>query len=197
VGGPDHVVKLMFDDFMTEKLDVVKVYDGSSVNAPLLRSISGSLESMPSFVSTGSQMTLRFKTDGSVVYSGWRAHFESIDVMTTRMPMTTTSAANALCGDKSWHHYKGSCYKLFPERMTWTAAKSHCESHAAHLATIGDRKENEFVSNVVHNESFYEAWIGSRKDQQYNFAWIDTTNFSFSNWEDGEPEGSGTCVLIR
>jgi len=116
----------------------------------------------------------------------------SYDIYVDESPATAT----ALC-DESWHHYNGSCYKHFRFAMNWTAAKSHCESHAAHLATIGDRKENEFVTNINSDrEHTTFLWIGLRKDQENQFAWIDTTHYSFVNWADGQPSDEADCVWV-
>jgi|GEM_PF-1823224 len=70
-------LKLVFSAFQTEgSLDVLQIFDGNSVAAPLLGTFSGT--SSPGTVqasasNAGGCLTFRFTSDGSVVYPGWVA----------------------------------------------------------------------------------------------------------------------------
>uniref|UniRef100_A0A1I7U561 C-type LECtin n=1 Tax=Caenorhabditis tropicalis TaxID=1561998 RepID=A0A1I7U561_9PELO len=70
-------ILLRFSDFGTEaKKDYVTVYDGDSVNSPVIGTYSGDLSSF-SLVSTGNVMTVAFKSDGAKGARGFSARFTS------------------------------------------------------------------------------------------------------------------------
>ncbi|CAL2034444.1 unnamed protein product [Caenorhabditis brenneri] len=70
-------VLLRFSDFGTEsKKDIVTVYDGDSVNSPVIGTYSGELNAF-SLVSTGNTMTLSFKSDAKTGGRGFSARFTS------------------------------------------------------------------------------------------------------------------------
>ncbi len=73
--SPTHVVTLNFTAFNTEAgLDLVTLYNGSTINDPVIATLSGN--GIPgSFSGTvpGACVTLQFTTDGSVTFAGWAA----------------------------------------------------------------------------------------------------------------------------
>ena len=76
-----HTVKLMFEDFDVEphsncSYDYVAMYDGNSTEAPLLLMHCGrDVPEPPTVRSSGSQMYVRLKADGSVSAKGFKANF--------------------------------------------------------------------------------------------------------------------------
>ncbi|MBR3434798.1 MAG: fibronectin type III domain-containing protein, partial [Bacteroidales bacterium] len=73
---PDSIT-LTFYNFNTEEgNDVVTVYDGDSTDAPILATLSGSINSI-SVTSTDSSMLVVFTTNDSVNASGWEASYYS------------------------------------------------------------------------------------------------------------------------
>jgi hypothetical protein len=79
---PRSFIALTFSRFSTEPaVDVVEIYDGNSTNAPLLGAFSGyDVPPYAPLVSTGTQMLVRFVTDGKQTGQqlGWHAKFVSI-----------------------------------------------------------------------------------------------------------------------
>ena len=76
-----HVVQFQFEDFDVEphsncSYDYVALYDGSSTDSPLLLLHCGkNLPDPPVIRSSGSQMFVRMKADGSVASKGFKANF--------------------------------------------------------------------------------------------------------------------------
>ena len=69
-------ITLSFSSFATESgFDFVKVYNGTSSAFPLLGSFSGA--SIPSAVTSGSNMFVQFTSDNATVAQGWTAGFTS------------------------------------------------------------------------------------------------------------------------
>lgn len=74
--GAEKVV-LNFEAFNTEAGDILFVYDGSSVDDPLIGEFSGS--NIPSeLISSGGALLLRFVTDADGQTTGWKVNYESV-----------------------------------------------------------------------------------------------------------------------
>jgi len=68
-------IKLTFSRFETEALsDIVRVYDGDNISAPLLGEFSGT--SVPPVIeSTGKKMLVVFTSDANMAMQGWKASY--------------------------------------------------------------------------------------------------------------------------
>jgi hypothetical protein len=76
------LVVIVFKDFKTEDCcDIVELFDGDTVKAPSIATLSGSYSSDAPlrFNSTQRFMFIKFTTDDAVAYSGFTATFETID----------------------------------------------------------------------------------------------------------------------
>ncbi|XP_030297874.1 deleted in malignant brain tumors 1 protein-like isoform X5 [Sparus aurata] len=101
------VIRLQFSSVNIESCgncgcDSVSVYDGSSTSSRLLGKVCG--RNTATFYSTGSYLTVRFRTDSSVSYSGFRASYEVVDNFSTESPVTEQPSCRYNCG---WN--LGSC----------------------------------------------------------------------------------------
>lgn len=71
---PEECITVNFTHLNLENpFDVINVYDGNDINAPLLESYTGN--NTQSTTSSTGCLTLEFSSDGSVVMSGWEAYF--------------------------------------------------------------------------------------------------------------------------
>ena len=77
----NHVVTFTFEDFDVEphsncSYDYVALYDGANSSAPLIIQHCGQTVPEPNtFTSTGNQMYVRMKADGSVPAKGFKANY--------------------------------------------------------------------------------------------------------------------------
>ena len=77
----NHVVQLAFEDFDVEphsncSYDYVALYDGANTSAPLLLLHCGANVPEPNVIeSTGNQLYVRMKADGSVPAKGFKANY--------------------------------------------------------------------------------------------------------------------------
>jgi hypothetical protein len=71
-------IKINFDEFDTElNNDIVTLYDGNSVSAPVLGTYSGN--AIPAVIySTGKQVLVRFQTNSSISSKGWQLTYSSV-----------------------------------------------------------------------------------------------------------------------
>ena len=52
--------------------------------------------------------------------------------------------------------YADSCYVIVSESLTWTSARSSCETIGGHLVTIDSQEENDVIHNIAVSK-FYKA----------------------------------------
>ncbi|XP_035682661.1 uncharacterized protein LOC118420063 [Branchiostoma floridae] len=57
-----------------------------------------------------------------------------------------------------WSGHGDHCYKLMKAKVTWTAAKSKCERLGAELASVKDKKENDFIAGLVVGDFARHMW---------------------------------------
>ena len=86
-------------------------------------------------------------------------------------------------------------YHYIDERKTWQDAQSYCREHHSDLATISNMEDNNIALKSKTNSS---AWIGlNYNNTQGAWRWSDSSNASFYNWNNGEPNRDGDCVEMR
>jgi hypothetical protein len=105
------------------------------------------------------------------------------------------SSANCTGGDVNQvDPTTGHCYSLFQSQPTNSPdARSRCASlvPSAHLVTISSVEENSFVQQIVGGN--HRVWIGAGW-LLGSWSWITGEPFTFTNWDVGEPNGSGPCA---
>jgi hypothetical protein len=97
------------------------------------------------------------------------------------------------------------CYLVVTAHATFASAKSHCTSLGAHLVTLSDQQENDFVWALDTNEHWIGATDGKDPKQTLpgTYAWVDGEPFDYTDWSPGQPNataitcgtnnGGGTC----
>lgn len=92
----------------------------------------------------------------------------------------------------------GHKYTLYVAKMTWQQAKEWCEENDGYLASIVDADEQKNIEKLLSGyEGYY--WLGGERVSNDSFGWITNEPWSYSNWNDGEPnnyENSEDCVGI-
>jgi cysteine-rich repeat protein len=108
-----------------------------------------------------------------------------------------TATDGFICEDPGWsidpkrHH----AYRPFYGASSWMAARDACQQRGAHLATITDRDEQDYVTA----QFFGTFWLGSiRMDAASDWSWITGEPFSFQTFADGEPDDTQrpTCLAL-
>jgi hypothetical protein len=93
-------------------------------------------------------------------------------------------------------YYSGTqhCYLAMHSLATFADASSNCSTVGAHLVTLSDQAENDFVWSLDTNEH----WIGATdgKDPKDpgpgTYAWVDGEPFTYIHWSMGEPNATPT-----
>jgi len=86
----------------------------------------------------------------------------------------------------------GISYQLISGSYTWHEAKADAESRGGHLATFTSQEEWSFMLNEVGSAIDTGVWwIGATDEvQEGRWEWVTGENWSFSNWDSGEPNNA-------
>lgn len=99
-------------------------------------------------------------------------------------------------GGQLWSQ-NGHCYFLAQGQGTsWQGMSDACTAAGAHLATITSAEEQAFVEPLVTGS---DRWIGlSRQNSEPWGDWVTGEPYSYTNWNNGEPnESSTSCARVR
>ncbi|XP_052799805.1 C-type lectin domain family 10 member A-like isoform X2 [Mya arenaria] len=109
----------------------------------------------------------------------------------------------ATCPD-SWIAFHESCYFFAQhESASFNEAEHFCQAHGAHLITIDDVHENNFVLSVVEDHIGVLWWIGLTDSiTEGEWKWIPSDESpSFTFWDEGQPEDHSSrdqdCVALH
>ena len=87
--------------------------------------------------------------------------------------------------------FQGHTYTLIEEGMGWSAAEKYCIEHGGHLASAGTEEEQAFLEKLAEKSSRPNIWIGGSLNREGVWHWSDGTEFSYTNWDDGQPDNYG------
>ena len=73
---------------------------------------------------------------------------------------------------------------------TWNEAKTICETLGGHLATSTSAEKNAFLVSLIGNNTVLLG--GSDKDNEGSWQWLTGEGWSYTNWNSGEPNNSGS-----
>ena len=70
--------------------------------------------------------------------------------------------------------------------MTWSEAESNCRQGNAHLASITDKFEQSWLTQVQSSQEL--KWIGLMDiSGGGSYQWLNNETFSYSNWDKNKP----------
>jgi hypothetical protein len=79
--------------------------------------------------------------------------------------------------------FLGKHYRVFPQQLSWHAAKSRCEQMGGHLAIVTKDDENRFLTDLVRSQGLDSAWLGATDERTGGrWAWVDGTPMRYSKW---------------
>ncbi len=89
------------------------------------------------------------------------------------------------------------------DRRSWTDASAYCAMYGYELVTIDDAGEQTWVASEAQSYTSDKTWwIGANdRDTEGSFVWVGSGfGISYENWNDGEPNDSGSgedCVEMQ
>uniref|UniRef100_A0A914D983 C-type lectin domain-containing protein n=1 Tax=Acrobeloides nanus TaxID=290746 RepID=A0A914D983_9BILA len=97
-----------------------------------------------------------------------------------------TALAQNPCGSSEWRYspHTGKCYRLYQEKIGWTAGEFKCYFQGAHHPSIHNPADNQFVSELARQAGI--VWLGAAQyGNSVDYVYSDKTPFNFENWEIG------------
>ncbi|XP_053678642.1 uncharacterized protein LOC128729018 [Anopheles nili] len=135
------------------------------------------------YVTTGPTLGMRFVSDYSNNYGGYKAKI-SMENVTSE------------CHDERFKAYNNSCYLIisYPD-VDWTTAQQICRGIGAQLASISTTDEQRFITSNIRNSIDYTPrslyWVGGEITTNGNLEWVDGVKLLFEGWLPGQrPEKS-------
>ncbi|CAD5219524.1 unnamed protein product [Bursaphelenchus okinawaensis] len=98
--------------------------------------------------------------------------------------------------NQGWKLYAGYWYRMFEEELMWIPAENFCRELGAHLVSIRDLAENDFVHKLRKKNNI---WTGLNKvqDTEGSYEWSDGTPVNYLNWDSSQPnEPEVDCVYM-
>ena len=77
-----------------------------------------------------------------------------------------------------------------PDTVQREACEDDCKIQGGQLASVHSTEENSFIYSLISRNTY----IGLTRVAG-TFEWTDETALDFSAWSQGEPNGSGDCVI--
>ena len=118
---------------------------------------------------------------------------------TTASTSTETSTKRPECPN-GWEIYTADasvvkCFKYYTGAKYATSAEDYCQTHGGHLASIHSIEEQNFLKNLIGSSGV--VWIGAVEPRHNGvWEWTDGSNFDFSYWVSGQPDGGQYYALI-
>ncbi|XP_070564554.1 cubilin-like [Ptychodera flava] len=183
--GENQRIKITFNDFNLETdYDKLLIGEGTDPTSDQYVELTGPDLPDP-IVSSGNEMWLRFKTDWSIVKSGFNLTFDF----------------ECLEGyEKHWVGNQERCYKFVSDPKPWDEGREDClATENGDLVIINDQVELDYVSREMNTNKY---WIGySDRSVEGRWRWVDcrdSSEWDLSNWADGQPS-NGTdedCAVV-
>ncbi|XP_019642933.1 PREDICTED: versican core protein-like [Branchiostoma belcheri] len=86
-----------------------------------------------------------------------------------------------------WSEFENHCYRLYPDKVTWSKANWQCKQHNANLASIKNRAENDFITDLIKNGFVRKlVWFGMTQGGRWQ--WTDGSRVIYTNWAPGKPD---------
>jgi hypothetical protein len=81
-------------------------------------------------------------------------------------------------------HFNGKFYKVYLEKLTWTAAKEKCQRLGGQLCVVPDAATWEFVKTLTPAS----VWLGASDEKTEGvWEWVDGTAMDFKAWVPSAP----------
>ena len=86
-------------------------------------------------------------------------------------------------------------YHYIDDKVTWQDAQSYCRERHSDLATISNMRDNNITLDSITNSAENDVWIGLNNNNPHGaWRWSGSSNASFYNWKEGEPNGDGKSL---
>ncbi|XP_073725999.1 C-type mannose receptor 2-like [Misgurnus anguillicaudatus] len=95
------------------------------------------------------------------------------------------------CIQRRYHHIN--------MMKTWTEAQKYCRENYTDLATVNNMDDMNNINQLIMSvsNSLTDVWIGLMRSSVYNWKWSLGDPVKYTNWYNGDSNGSDDCVYMR
>jgi hypothetical protein len=88
----------------------------------------------------------------------------------------------------------GHCYRINSNLLTFAAAQAACKAAGGYLVAVGSEAEDDFVHALLEDDHWLGASDGrtDRVEGVGDYTWLSGEEWSYDNWEDGQPNAVAT-----
>ena len=84
--------------------------------------------------------------------------------------------------------FNNHTYFYIKHKTNWYNAKNACESQEAHLLIINEKQENDFIKQIINNNT----WLGLTDEKTESiWKWVNEQPLIFSDWMERQPDNYG------
>lgn len=111
---------------------------------------------------------------------------------TDRAAKPTLAGAEAvrakLRNDANWIEFRGSFYRLTPEKMPFQEARSWARGRGGDLVAVNSDDEQRFLISIFGDKR--PLWLGlTDEEEEGTWRWLNGDALTFQAWQEGEPSG--------
>nr|XP_055046338.1 macrophage mannose receptor 1-like [Misgurnus anguillicaudatus] len=88
-------------------------------------------------------------------------------------------------------------YHRINMKKNWTEAQKYCRENYTDLATVNNINDMNQLMKSVNNSKGSYIWIGLHRSSVYNWKWSLGDPVKYTNWSNGDSNGSDDCVYMR
>ncbi|XP_070537334.1 macrophage mannose receptor 1-like [Ptychodera flava] len=101
--------------------------------------------------------------------------------------------------DNGWHSVNDRCMKFFPQPKSWQDAQDYCQTMGANLPKVTGLVVQDYITDRSSSDGTLWLGLSNLKGLPTEYAWIDETTPSFTNWQAGQPISTGGrgCVEVQ
>ncbi|XP_035680708.1 C-type lectin lectoxin-Lio2-like [Branchiostoma floridae] len=114
---------------------------------------------------------------------------------------TGPTCQRALRCSPGWKEHNNYCYMLVKRKVGWSNANDRCKIMSAHLASVKNSQENNFIASFVTKAPEGRqkmVWLGlTGIHKKGPLMWTDGSRVVYKNWAPGEPNNLKIMSLFR
>ncbi len=87
--------------------------------------------------------------------------------------------------------WEGHTYARYDLALSWSMAKTFCETAGGHLATETSKREKAIIAQLLNDAPGETYWLGATdSDWTGSWQWVTQEPLSFTDWAKGQPDNS-------
>ncbi|XP_034044860.1 C-type lectin domain family 4 member F-like isoform X2 [Thalassophryne amazonica] len=176
--------------FEMKKYNLTKERDDLVTNNSQLESLMYNLTKERDDLQTNNSQLQTFNYNLTENMSQLVANKEKLEVINRNLTQENnelqTNLSKALANVCTYgNSFGGNCYFFSIAQKNWYDSKAECEKHGAHLVTISNKDEQQFITSKASGEH----WIGfTDEEEEGTWKWVNGEPLNTMYWRTKQPD---------